>query len=191
MIEDGSKTDEANAVLVTGGSGFIGQRLVRRLSNDGPVAVSMYHHRLPESLPNVFPVCSDMSSAELLAAPLRGIKTVVHMAWEGGLVGPTDTANWNPMSPAALPKNVKILKNLIAAMERAGTQRIVFVSAIGASSSAKAPFLREKYLAEFYVLNSTIPEKVVIRSSIACDSEGTSDRFVRSILRVMKFPGIY
>ncbi len=183
--------DESNAVLVTGGSGYIGQRLVRKLSDRGPIVVSMYHHRLPESLPNVFPVCSDMSSSELLAAPLRGIKTVVHMAWEGGLVGPTENVSWDPMDCAALPRNIKLLKNLLSAMERAKTQRIVFVSASGASAKATVPFLREKYLAEFFILNSSIPEKVILRSSICCDGEGVSDRFIRSILRVMQFPGIY
>ena len=40
-----------------------------------------------------------MGSAELMAAPLRGVETVVHLAWEGGLAGPTEPINFNPAIP--------------------------------------------------------------------------------------------
>jgi len=178
------------AILITGGSGFIGRAVVRRLAENGETVVCMYHHRLPEPMANVYPVCSDMGSSELIAAPLRGVDTVVHLAWEGGFVGPSEPVSWN-LNPNSLPKNARILKNLLSAMERAGTRRIIFLSAVGASRNAKTPFLQEKYLSEFLILNSKVPEKVVLRSSIVCGGGDTNDRFLRSILRVMQFPGIY
>lgn len=179
-----------NAILVTGGSGFIGRRLVANLAEKNETVVCMYHHRLPDPMANVYPVCSDMGSPELIAAPLRGVESVVHLAWENNFVGPTEKVNWNIHSNQ-LPKNIRILKNLIAAMEKAKTKRIVFLSAIGASRKATSPFLQEKYFAEFFVLNSKIPEKVIIRSSLACSNGGPNDRFLHSIMRVMQFPAVY
>ena len=185
-------SDSANknvpGVLVTGGSGFIGQPLVRTLSTQSQPIVSMYHLRLPEPLPNVYPVCSDMSSPELLAAPLRGIQTVVHLAWDGGLAGPSENACWDLASPEKLPRNIQLLRNLLEAMERADTQRLVFVSAIGASRHSSTPFLMEKYLAEFLILNSRIKEKIIVRSSVVFGGTIQSDKFIRTIARVMKYP---
>lgn len=176
------------AIMVTGGAGFIGQHTVRLLAEQGRTVVALYHHKLPESLENVYPVCSDMGSAELLAAPLRGVDTVVHLAWQGGLAGPENKIDYDPASPGLLPRNAQILKNLLTAMERAGTRRIVFVSAVGAQRSAQVPFLQEKYLSEFLVMNSKVPEKVILRSAVVFGGQGGGDPFLRSIMRVMKYP---
>jgi len=182
------KGGDQAAVLVTGGAGFIGRQLVSDLAANGQTVVSMYHHKLPEPLANVYPVCSDMGSSDLIAAPLRGVETVVHLAWQGNFVGPSEQVQWN-LDSEKLGPNIASLKNLISAMERVGTKRIVFLSPIGASRKAVAPYLQEKYLAEFFILNSKIPEKIIIRSSLVCG--GSNDRFLRSILRVMQFPAVY
>lgn len=183
-----SKSQEP-AIMVTGGAGFVGQYVVRQLAELGRTVVALYHHKLPESLDNVYPVGSDMGSPELLAAPLRGIDTVIHLAWNGGLAGPAEPITYDPSIPGSpLPRNAQVLKNLLTGMERAGTRRIVFVSAVGASRTAQVSFLQEKYLCEFLVMNSSIPEKVVIRSSVVFGGQGSGDRFLRSIMRVMKYP---
>lgn len=175
------------AVLVTGGSGFIGQQLVRRLAEQGRTVVALYHHKLPDARDNVYPVCCDMSSAELLAGPLRGVETVVHLAWQGGLAGPAGPVSFglgNMLAPNAI-----LLRNLTLAMEKAGTKRLIFLSAIGARHDAEAAFLREKYLAEHLVLNSRIPEKAIIRSSIVWGGQvAGGDRFLKSLVRVMRYP---
>ena len=178
----------SQAVLVTGSAGFIGQLLVRRLAEKGRTIVSVYRHRVPESIEGVYPVCSDLSSPTLMAAPLRGVSTVVHLAWEDGLEGPRESLPDDPFcKDAALTKNLKNLKNLIVAMERAGSKRIVFLSAQGASRAATNAFLREKYLAELMVLNAPIPEKVIIRSSVVWGGHAGSDRFLASIRRVLRY----
>jgi NADH dehydrogenase len=182
------KASSEPAIMVTGGSGFIGQHVVRALADDGRTIVAVYHHKIPESRDNIYPVCADMSTPELMAAALRGVDTVVHLAWQGGLVGPTEAVHWDPADPKVLPKNAQVLYNLIKAMERAGTRRLVFLSAIGASPRATAPFLREKYLSEFLVLNAKIPEKVIIRSAVVWGGQTADDPFLKSIMRVMKYP---
>ncbi len=182
------RNQSTDAVLITGGSGFIGKSLVRHLSAQNETIVSMYHHRLPEPMANVYPVCSDMSSVELMAAPLRGVEVVVHLAWDGTLTGPMHRP---ADSRLADPQNLKTLRNLLQAMEKSGIRRIIFLSAIGASRHTKVPFLQDKYLAEFEILNSRIPEKIIVRSSVVYGDTLGRDRFLSSIVNVMRAPWMY
>jgi hypothetical protein len=76
-------------------------------------------------------------------------------------------------------------------MEKSGARRLIFVSALGASRHAKTSFLAEKYLSEFFVLNSTIPEKIVIRPAVIWSGQSNADKFLNSIMKVMRLPGIY
>jgi NADH dehydrogenase len=179
-----------SAVMVTGAAGFVGTKVVQTLAEQSRQVVAVYHHKLPESLDNVFPVCSDLGSPELMAAPLRGVDSVVHLAWESGLAGPKTPISVDAVTGGAgeLTPNLKMLRHLLRAMERAKTRRIVFLSAVGARPDAESAFLREKYWAEFLVLNAKIPEKAIIRSSVLWGAGGASDRFLRSIIRVMRYP---
>lgn len=185
-----SKEEVDKATMVVGGSGFIGRHLVRSLSERSKSVVSIYHKRLPEPLPNVYPVCSSLDSVDLLAAPLRGVETVYFLAWQKTFLGTKEQIAFDVKVENCSP-NLRMLKNLITAMEIAGTKRIIFLSAIGANRKAKTPFLKEKYLGEFAVLNSIIPEKIIVRSSLVYSRESYDDPFIRSILNIMKFPGVY
>ena len=185
-------------VMVTGSSGFIGQRVIRQFSARGTSTIATYYHRLPEALPQVFPVCTDMASPELLLAPLRNVHTVIHLAWEGGLAGSLRTNQQSGsddvrelLLPDRMSKNLSMMANLISAMEKVGNQRIIFVSAMGASRHAETPFLREKYAAELLLLNSSIKEKIILRPSIVSEAENPDDRFLRAVLRTMKMPLLY
>ncbi len=76
-------------------------------------------------------------------------------------------------------------------MECAGTKRFVFLSTLGATRTTDVSFLKEKYLCESLILNSKIPEKVIIRTGIVFGSGYGSDRFIKSILRLMQYPAFY
>ena len=189
--QDQLPRDSVSPVLITGSSGFIGGRLVRNIAERRVPVVAMYYHRLPDAVPNVFPICSDMSSPELLATPLRGVETVYHLAWDSSSAnGSERDVTWE-VDSNKLPKNVQVARNLFAAMERAGTKRLILVSSIGAKRTASERFLREKYLTEFYALNSKIPERIIVRPSVVFGRDGQNDPFVRSIVRVMRFPIVY
>jgi uncharacterized protein YbjT (DUF2867 family) len=127
-----------------------------------------------------------MSSSQLLATPLRGVECVVALAWEKNILSTTEQF-YSPQDKQT--RNIVNFKNLIAAMEAAGTQRIVFLSAIGASRTSPNLFLREKYHVEHLILNSSIPEKVVVRSSVVYSNE--QNKFLKAITNVMNFPAIY
>ena len=187
-----SDNEGSSAILVTGGSGYVGTELVKSLAYKGETVVSMYRHRLPEPRENVFPVCSDLGSEELLAAPLRGVETVIHLAWERNLLGPEQaTGNLGYGKSDSKTNNIRLLQNLVAAMEKANTKRIIFVSAFGAAFRSDDLFLQEKYCGELCVLNSKIPEKVIVRPGIIYGGDEKRDRFMNTIRRVMRFPGLY
>ena len=181
---------DQSAIMVTGSAGFIGAQVIRRLTEQQHTVVAVYRRKLPDSLDRVYPVCADFSSPELMAAPLRGVGTVIHLAWEGGFAGSLISSNGAPSDPSQSTSgcNLSILRNLLTAMERSATPRIIMLSAIGASPTASSQFLREKYAAESLLINSRIPEKIIIRSSITWGGQSANDRFLRSLLRVMRFP---
>lgn len=182
-----------SAVLITGGSGYLGTPLSHYLADKKLTIVSMYRHRIPEPYARVFPVCSDLSSCELLAAPLRGVHTVVHLAWENTFTGPNIIPDETSFSDSAMQitDNLKGLKNLLKAMVSVGTRRLIFISAQGAARESDNPFLKEKYTAEFYILNSGIPEVVILRPSVVFGGEENRNRFINAIKRLMRFPGFY
>lgn len=186
------KADPGSVVLVTGGSGYLGAGLVRYLAGEGRTVVSMYRHRIPDPCNRVFPVCSDLSSSELLAAPLRGVDTVVHLAWENTFTGPGSVPD-DPgaLLPETMTENLRNTSMLLKALQTAGTRRMIFVSALGADRKSANLFLREKYLAEFLILNAGLPEVVILRPSLVFGGEDTKNRFLQAVRRLMRLPGIY
>lgn len=173
---------------MTGSAGFVGRHLVRRLVKDGASTVCLYRHRLPEAHERVVPFYSDLSSAEQLLTPLKGIETVVHLAWGCNFVGPGEDLSSTTEIRSLFTQNIKSLRNVIHAMERLGTRRLVFLSVRGAELTADIPFLKEKYIAEHYILNSDIAEKVIIRCPVIWSGVKQHDRFVNAILRAMRLP---
>lgn len=176
------------AIMVTGAAGLLGQQTLRSLAIRGQSVVASYRSRIPEAIENVYPFCHDLREFQGLVPALKNIQTVVHLAWEGGLVGTTESQDKKPGDDKETSANIQMVKNLLKAMEEAGTQRIIFVSALGASQRSEAEFLREKYLAEHLVLNSKIQEKIILRSTIVWSGRGDRDPFLRTIIRLLKYP---
>ena len=178
------------AMLITGSAGFIGHHLVRKLTQVEQAVVCMYRHRLPEPHERVMPFFSDLRSAELLAAPLRGVDTVVHLAWSDSFVGPQEDVCAAQDVHNVFTPNIRALRNLLHGMERACTPRLLFVSARGARRNAQTSFLKEKYIAEHHILNSAIKEKLIVRCPLTWSGAGRHDHLVKTFLRLMRFPGL-
>lgn len=198
-----------HAVLITGASGFIGRPLTKKLAESGHTVVSMYRHAIPEALQNIYPVCSNLSNVDLLAVPLRGVDTVIHLAWDNSYLSTGEASSENSASytasqeraggsslaesvkPSEKYDNLSCLKNLIAAMEQSKAKRLIFLSAIGSHRKSKHRFLREKFIAEGLVINSQIEEKIVIRTSLVYGGDsGSKDPFVESIRDLLSYPAI-
>jgi uncharacterized protein YbjT (DUF2867 family) len=176
------------SVLVTGAAGLLGQQTVRSLAIRGRSVLALYRSKIPETMENVFPLSHDLALLDGLGTSLRNVETVIHLAWNGGLVGATDGSDIGKCDSESTSENILIMKNLIRNMEIAGVKRIVFVSALGASPKSESIFLREKYIAEHLILNSQIKEKIILRSTIVWSERGENDPFLRAIMKILKYP---
>jgi uncharacterized protein YbjT (DUF2867 family) len=181
----------AATVLVSGSAGFVGRHLLRRLSEKNRACIGLYRAHLPEPMAHALPVFGDLLRVEHLPPALDGIETVVHLAWNQSFRSRIEDALWGAEETVLASRNLEMLKNLIQAMEDAGTQRIIFVSALGASRHAESLYLQEKYQAELMILNSKIPEKIILRSALSFGDLKYKDRLVTAIERLMRFPWFY
>jgi nucleoside-diphosphate-sugar epimerase len=110
-------------ILVTGGTGFIGTHLVRRLLAAGqPVRCLIRRQARPRNLPaGVEPVYGDLASGAGLSEALRGADTVIHLA------GVTKALS----SSEYYAGNARASRNLAGAMAGLGL-RLVHVSSLAA-----------------------------------------------------------
>jgi uncharacterized protein YbjT (DUF2867 family) len=181
-----SGATKQGAILVTGGAGFVGRSLVKLLVAKGKTVVTMYRNRLPEPLANVYPVCTDLQSVDLLKSPLRGVDCVIHLAWDRSFDEYSHVSRGEEIIPGG---NVWHLNHLLKAMKEVGTPRIILVSALGASRQSDSAFLQQKYLAEAAVINAGVPSSLILRPTVVFD--GLADWFIKTIANITRYPGVY
>lgn len=176
-------------MLVTGSSGHLGQVLLKKLEQNNKTIVALYKTKIPETGKSIFPVCCDIHSRELLMAPLRGVQTVVHLAWKNEYEKEKSKVPLEKILTDSY--NIKGLKSLISAAEEQKVDKFIFISANGASMKAESFFLKEKYISEYLLINSKIPNVCILRPPIIISRDFEKDRFISAIKNIMRIPGMY
>jgi NADH dehydrogenase len=129
-------------ILLTGATGNVGSALLRRMTAQGkPVrALVRDPRRLGPERIRVQIAMGDLSDSSSFRNALRGVKTVVHLA----------AAIRDQERDRATIEEVNGLGTLrlVRAAERAGVERFVFFSALGASLHSEARYFRAKAQAE-------------------------------------------
>jgi nucleoside-diphosphate-sugar epimerase len=112
--------DASECILVTGGGGFLGKAICRRLAADGHRvrSFSRRRHAALEAL-GVSQHCGDLADAEAVAEACRGASMVFHAAAKAGVWGP-----WK----AYYRTNVTGTQNVLAACRQHGVDRLVYTS---------------------------------------------------------------
>jgi nucleoside-diphosphate-sugar epimerase len=183
-----SSSSNRRTAFITGSAGQIGQKISEHLSSQGKHAIGLYRNQLPKALNNFLPLCGDLLQPDSAMAALKSTDTVIHLAWQGDVLGaPSLHGHYPSDAQIQVSSNVVMTQNLVRAMERSNARKIVFLSWVGVDRSANSTVLREKYWAENIILNSSIPEKIIIRAGVI--SGGLSDSgFIKAAASLAKMP---
>ena len=163
-------------ILVTGATGVVGTALIPELLQRGHAVRALVREprRLGAQRVNVQIALADLGDPHGLRHAMRGVKTVVHLG-----------ATIRDQPPRRLEEvNGLGTARLLRAAERAGVERFVFFSAIGATSFQRTRFFRSKALAERAVAESDL-RSTVIAPSIVYDPH---DHWISWQRRLALFP---
>jgi NADH dehydrogenase len=163
-------------LLLTGATGTIGLPVLRRLTATGtPVRCLVRDpRRLGAERVRVQIALGDLADPLSFRHALRGVDTVVHLAsvirdQPGGSIEElAGVATWR----------------LVRAAERAGVERFVFFSALGASTRNRARLMRAKAIAERAITESSLTHTVFAPSIVY----SPSDPYLRLLERLSLLP---
>jgi NADH dehydrogenase len=145
-------------ILLTGATGDIGSALLRRLTVDGERVRCLVRdpRRLGPERVRVQIALGDLFDPGSFRNAMRGVNTVVHLA---GSIRDQQRGSIEELNGVATLR-------LVRDAERAGVERFVFFSALGASRHASARFYRAKALAEQAVAESSVPSTIFAPSIV-------------------------
>jgi len=169
-------------ILLTGATGTVGSALLRRLTAAGAEVRCLVRdpRRLGPDRVRVQIALGDLADPASFRNALRGVRTVIHLA---------AAIRDQPRASIEELNGVATLR-LLRAAERAGTQRFVFFSAIGATLQSPTRFFRAKALAERAVVESPLHTTVVAPSLVYAPGDPWLRLLERlSLLPVMPLSG--
>ena len=162
-------------ILVTGGTGFIGQHLVRQLVTQG-YEVRLLLRPSPKSpnLPTGLPVqvaVSSFNDPRGLRAALKGVNTVIHLAGTESLGVKSDLDG----------VDINGTRAMTTAAKEGGIDHFLYLSHIGADKASAFPVLKAKAIAENIITHSGVPY-TIFRTAVVF---GPNDHFTNSFARML------
>jgi len=162
-------------ILVTGGTGFVGGHLIRRLRKDGlPVRALARRPDRAQALIDlgVEVVPGDIADKTALEKAAGGIQRVVHLV---GIIQEAPGATFRTA-------HVEGTRNVVEAARKAGVIHFFHQSALGTRPGAKSEYHRTKWEAEELVRKSGIPYTILRPSLIY----GPGDRFTVRLSELLR-----
>lgn len=169
-------------ILVTGGTGFIGQALVRTLVEAGhPVRTLIRPSNKTPKLPQGVPVevaLSSLNDARGLRAAMVGVDTVYH------LVGVERRGAYENLEEV----DIRGTRAVVQAATDARVERIFYVSHLGADRASAYPVIKAKGIAEEFIRRSGL-DYTILRTAIVY---GPQDGFTIGLVRLLhSLPSIF
>jgi uncharacterized protein YbjT (DUF2867 family) len=162
-------------ILVSGGTGFIGQVLLRQLVEAGYevrtlIRPSKNSPNLPKGVPVEVAVSSLVDERGLRGA-MVGVDTIYHLA--GG--------EWAGPRSSLMDIDIQGTRAVAKAALDAGVDRIIYLSHLGADRASAYPVLKAKAIAEEYLRRGSI-DYTIFRSGIVY---GPQDGFTTGLARLL------
>ncbi len=162
--------------LVTGGTGFIGNVLIRHLTDLGyPVKLLIHPSMKTPALPRGLPLdvtVTDLNDERGLRAAMKGVDAVYHLA-----------------SAESLGRKAELTKvdihgthSVVNAAAQAKVDRFFYLSHLNADRVSAYPLLKAKAIAEHHIKTSGIPY-TIFRSAVAF---GKGDHFSNGLAFLLK-----
>ncbi len=168
-------------ILVTGGTGFVGQALIRHLVDIGyPVRTllrpSPASPSLPKSVPIEAVICS-LKDERGLRAALKDVDVIFHLAG----------AERRGTQADLMGVDIEGTQTLARAAADAGVKRFFYLSHLGADRASAYPVLKAKAIAESHIIHSGVPY-TIFRSAVVY---GPGDQFTTELARLIRrSPGV-
>src|SRR5262245_11252743 len=172
VAQDRGRDRATNLVTVFGGTGFVGRRVVRHLSNSTTKVRAASRHPGQTEGDNVEQIVADAHDERSVEAAVVGADGVVNAislyVEHGG-----DTFHSVHVEAAA---------RIARVARRAGIKRFVQLSGIGADAASPSPYIRNRGEGEAGV-PAAFPGAVIIRPAVMF---GPHDAFLTTILRLLR-----
>jgi uncharacterized protein YbjT (DUF2867 family) len=170
------------AVLVIGGSGFIGSHLVAKLATAG-VRVILPTRRYESakhliSLPGVEVCEQDVRQDAVVRRLSTGVDAVIN------LVGLLHSKPGSPYGPDFAEAHVALPMRIVAACVANGVPRYLHMSALGAVSDGPSMYLRSKAAGELAASADAALAATIFRPSVVF---GPEDKFINLFASMQKF----
>ena len=166
-------------LLITGGTGFVGNSIVKKTLDKGlDVRLLIHRRKRPEfsQHPNVNQVVGDILQPETLTKALEGVDAIIHLV---GIIVETKGASFE-----AIHHQGTI--NIVTAAQKAGIKRFIQMSALGSSPAAASRYHQTKGKAEEYLRASGL-DYTIFRPSIIF---GPEDQFINWLCQVIRYSPI-
>jgi uncharacterized protein YbjT (DUF2867 family) len=167
-------------ILVTGGTGFIGQALIRHLVDMGYqvrtlLRPALQSPNLPLGVPVEAVVCS-LKDERGLRAAMRGVDVVFHLASAERAGSQADLQG----------VDIEGSRLLAQTAVDAGVTRFMYISHLGADRASAYPILKAKGIAERYIIQSSV-HYTIMRSAVVF---GPDDHFTNELARLLRMSPI-
>jgi uncharacterized protein YbjT (DUF2867 family) len=145
-------------ILVTGGTGHLGQAVVAGLKRDGHRVRILA--RRPRRDPDVEWTTGDLATGVGVRVGVAGVDAVIHAATNSPAA---QRGRFKLRDFLRSPRDVDVIgtRHLVAAAEHAGTALFVHVSIVGLEHLRRMPYARRKLQAEQIVRSSGVPWSIV------------------------------
>ncbi|MBI1884818.1 MAG: NAD(P)H-binding protein [Chloroflexi bacterium] len=162
-------------ILVTGGTGYIGRRVVHRLLEKGEKVRVLARGVRAAQLPDEVEVTTgDVAGGEGLAQAMYGVDRVVHLV---AIIREAGDQTFDRVIQQGT-------ENTVSAAKAAGVKKFVYQSALGARDDPRFSYLYAKWRAEQAVINNG-PSYTVLRPSVVF---GEGDEFITTLAGLVRNP---